>query len=241
MPVACLERAADEVAPLWRDAGLEPAPLCGVFGGTYVDICPPSFQGPGLPAGTPVELERPLFPAPPGALRPPWVDELAERRVVYVTLGTVFNDLGTFRILLDGLADLDATVVMTIGRGNDVDALGPLPPNAIVEQYVPQDFVLAHASVVVAHGGSGSILATFAHGLPSLLVPQGADQFDNAGRCAELAAGLVLMPGEVSAEAVRGAVATLLADASYRESARRLAGEIAAMPHPHDVAARLAA
>ena len=101
--------------------------------------------------------------------------------------------------------------------------------------------MLAHAAVVVAHGGSGSILATFARGLPSLLVPMGADQFDNAARCAELGAGLVLMPAELTADAVRAGVETLLRDTSYRDRAREVAHEIASMPHPRDVVPRLLA
>ena len=75
--------------------------------------------------------------------------------------------------------------------------------------------------------------------MPTLLVPQGADQFENAARCAELGAGLVLMPGHVSAASVRAAVETLLADASYRDRARALAAEIASMPSPSEVVARI--
>ncbi len=149
------------------------------------------------------------------------------------------NELSLFRTLLDGLAGLDVNVVATIGRGNDPAELAPLPANALVERYVPQSFLLAHAGVVVAHGGSGSILATFAAGLPTLLVPQGADQFENAGRCADLGAGLVLMPGEVTGDAVRDAVAMLLEDPAYRGGALDLAAEVAAMPEPRDVARRL--
>lgn len=241
VPVACFAQAAEEVEPLWRDAGLEPEPHCGAFGGLYVDICPPSFQTEGPPAGTPVELEQPRFPPPLGATPPAWLEALRDRPLVYVTLGTVVNTVEPFRVLLDGLAGLDVNVAMTVGRESDPAELGPLPANAIVERYVPQELLLPHASVVVAHGGSGSILATFAHGLPTLLVPQGADQFENAGRCAELGAGLVLMPGEVTAAAVRARVATLLADVSYRERAAALATEIASMPSPHEVAARIAA
>jgi MGT family glycosyltransferase len=153
----------------------------------------------------------------------------------------VFDDVATFRTLLDALEPLEVSVVMTVGRRTEPRALAPLPSNAIVEQYVPQEFVLPHASAVVAHGGSGSILATFARGLPTLLVPQGADQFDNARQCADIGAGLVLMPGDVTAETVRHGVETLLAEASYRERSAELADEIAAMPHPREVAPRLAA
>ncbi len=241
VPFASYERASVEVAHLWTELGIDPEPFCGAFGGTLVDICPPSFQTHELPPGLPVERLQPLFPSPEGTSQPAWIATLPDRPTVYVTLGTVRNELSLFRTLLDGLAGSDVNVVATIGRRNDPAELAPLPPNAVVERYVPQSFILPHAAVVVAHGGSGSILATFAEGLPTLLVPQGADQFENAGRCGELGAGLVLMPGEVTESAVRDAVRTLLDDPSYRHRAGELAAEIAAMPHPRDVARRLSA
>lgn len=239
VPRACWERAAEETRHLWTELGVPAEPLCGAFGGLYVDICPPSFQSDAVPPGVPVVPVRPLFPPPAAASPPAWLEALPARPTVYVTLGTVRNDLGLFRVLLDGLASLDVNVVATIGPGHDPGALGPLPANARVEGYVPQAFLLSRAAVVVSHGGSGSILATLAEGLPALLVPQGADQFDNAGRSAELGAGLVLMPGAVTAGAVTEAVATLLREASYRERARAIAAEIGAMPHPRDVVPRL--
>jgi UDP:flavonoid glycosyltransferase YjiC (YdhE family) len=70
-----------------------------------------------------------------------------------------------------------------------------------------------------------------------VLVPQGADQFDNARACQEAGAARVLMPEQVSPEAVREAArAVLQADAPERRAARELAGEIAAMPSAAHVA-----
>ena len=241
VPRACFERAAEETVSLWESVGLDPEPLCGAFRGTYVDPCAPSLQSEPFPDGTPVERVRPLFPALGDETAPAWLATLPDRPIVYVTLGTVHGELEVFRLLLDALAELDCTVVMTVGRGNDPAALAPIPANAVVERYVAQSFVLPHASVVVTHGGSGSMLAALAHALPSLFVPQGADQFDNAARCAELGVGIVLMPGDITVGAVRDAVATLLEAPSYRARARALAAEIASMPDPGDVARRLIA
>lgn len=240
VPLPCLEGAAEEIEPLWRDAGLEPDPYCGVFRGAYLDICPPSFQSERVPEGTAVVRLRPLFPAMPGERAPAWLGELPERPTVYVTLGTVRNDLGIFRLLLDALADLDCNVIATIGLDNDPASLDPVPANARVERYVSQSFVLPKASVVVGHGGSGSTLATLAHRLPSLLVPQGADQFENARQCVALGTGRALLPGDVTVEAVRDAVADLLGDTTYALNAGRIADEIAAMPTPDDTARTIA-
>ncbi|MDR7252520.1 UDP:flavonoid glycosyltransferase YjiC (YdhE family) [Nocardioides sp. BE266] len=99
------------------------------------------------------------------------------RPSIYVTLGTIFNkgsgDL--FDRLLTGLRDLDADVLLTIGRELDPADLGAQPPHVRVERFVPQGDVLPTVDLVVSHAGSGSLMAALAHGLPSLLLPLGAD------------------------------------------------------------------
>lgn len=241
VPLPCFERAAEATDPLWSELGLEPQPLGGVYACPYLDLCPPSFQSLAVPAGVRVEPIRPMFPPDPGETLPARLERLPERPTVYVTLGTMFNELELFRLILGALADVDCNVIATVGRTNDPEALGPLPANAFVEQYVAQALVLPHCAATVGHGGSGSTLAAFAHGIPTLFVPQGADQFENAVACAELGAGRVLMPGEVSGDAVREGVVALLEEASYRQRARSLAAEIAAMPAPERLVDVLAA
>ena len=90
---------------------------------------------------------------------------------------------------------------MTVGRGTDVAALGPLPENVRAEGWVPQDAVLARAAAVVGHGGYGTTLGALAHGVPLAVLPLfSSDQWHNAERVAGLGAGIAL-PG-----APRGAV-----------------------------------
>jgi UDP:flavonoid glycosyltransferase YjiC (YdhE family) len=230
VPVEAFTRAAESIAPLWRARGLEPPPLCGAFAGAYVDICPPSFQTNRPPVGTHVEWLRPVTAVPPTPTDPP---------TVYVTLGTAFNELELFRVLLEAVAEVDCSVIATIGRNNDPGALGAVPPNVQVERYVPQEEILPRCAATIGHGGSGSTLAALAYGLPMLLVPQGADQFENAKACAELGVARVLMPGEMAVDAVHDALVDLLADPVYRERARTVAAEIADMPPAEVVASTL--
>ena len=58
--------------------------------------------------------------------------------------------------------------------------LGAVPDHVRVESFIPQAEVLPGCGAVVCHGGSGTILAALAHGLPVVCIPQGADQFANA-------------------------------------------------------------
>ncbi len=241
VPRACFEQAAAEVESLWRDQGLDPEPLCGAFRGRYVDICPPSLQPEPAPDGVTVLRLRPAEPEALTGTSVPWGTRLPERPTVYVTLGTIFNALSIFRLLLDALADLDCNVIATIGSGNDPASLEPLPENAIVERYIPQAQVLPHVNLVVSHGGSGSMLAALAYGLPQLLLPQGADQFENANACRAASAARMLMPAQLSVVAVRAELVILLNNRSYAERAREIASEIAAMPSAAAVAAQLSA
>ena len=235
VPPAVLERAAAESEALWRDAGLTPEPYGGAFRGLYLDICPPSFQTEVVPAGARVEPLRPVFDPDPSETLPDWVERLPDRPTVYVTLGTVHNDPGVFRVLVAALAGVDCNVIVTVGRNNDPASLEPVPPNAVVERYIPQALLLPHCSAVVSHGGSGSVLATLAAGLPMLLVPQGADQFENAAHAARIGAARVLRRDELNEEAARATVISLLGEESYRASAQSVAAEIAAMPPPEEL------
>jgi UDP:flavonoid glycosyltransferase YjiC (YdhE family) len=73
-----------------------------------------------------------------------------------------------------------------------------------------------------------------------LLVPLGADQFDNAERCVEAGLARRLLPDQLDVDSARAAVAAMLEDDDARERAGRAAAEIAEMPAPAEVANRLA-
>jgi len=230
--------ASDAVASLWRAHGLEPRPYGGSCDHLYVDIYPPTLQdGPRSHLGR----ARPLRPVPFDAVggesdRAP--QKTAGRRRVYVTFGTLFNDIAAaFSAAVAGVAGLDVDVLVTVGPEGDPAALGVLPTNVRVERYVPQTAALPGCAAVVSHAGSGTFLAALGLGIPQLCMPQAAGQFVNARRGAAAGAALALDPTEVSAEAVAGAVRRLLDDASFAAAVRSVAAEIAAMPAPDQVAA----
>ena len=205
IPAACHERAADAVRALWDAVGLAPEPWNGMYRGAYVDICPPSLAGETVPNGTPTYPRRPATPTRTGS-QPPWQPAHPGLPNVYVTFGTVLDEADVLRLLLDALATVDCNVLMTVGRGGDPASLEPWPPNATIERFVPQADVLPHCSAVVSHGGSGTTYGALAHGLPLLLLPHAADQFENAGAARAAGVAEVLMPHEIETTAVRSAV-----------------------------------
>jgi MGT family glycosyltransferase len=136
--------------------------------------------------------------------------------------------MALFRVALDAIADLPVRALFTTGRGVDASTLGAMPDNVHVEAFVPQRDVLPHAAAVVCHGGSGTVLGTLAAGVPMVVVPLGADQPHNAQRIADVGAGLAAPSAD--ATTLRTAVARVLAENAFRNHARRLADEIAALP-----------
>ncbi len=132
-------------------------------------------------------------------------------------------------------------MILTVGRNQDPADFGPQPSNVRIERYIPQSLLFPHCDVVVCHGGSGTVLAALSWGLPLLVLPQGANQFWNAERCAALGTGIRLLPGEVSPASVRRAVVALLKEPRFRYRAGELAAEIQHMPSPSELVATLQA
>jgi len=238
-PLEVFALTAEAVAPQWAERGLAVPQLAGMSAHALLTISPPSLDL-DLPDAfaEQVHLLRPVGYDAPGAAAPPtWLTELADRPTIYATLGTMFNtNRDMFRAILDGLADEDVTVIMTIGDNNDPSWLDPIPANAHVERYVPQSKLLDHCAAVVSHGGSGTILPALGRGIPQVLLPQGADNFTNAARCHRAGAGLTVLPEDVTATDVRAALRRALHEPSIAAAARHIASEIAAMPPPSEAA-----
>ena len=100
------------------------------------------------------------------------------------------------------------------------------------------DWLTEHYDAVLCHGGSGTTLATLHAGLPLVLVPQGADQFENALACEKAGAAQVIRPEDLDVTAVRSAVSAVIGeDSRERAASRRLAQEISDMPTAQDAVA----
>lgn len=177
---------------------------------------------------------RPLRPdagkVPAGATVPDSFLRLPHPRTVYLTLGTVYTSAEIWRGLLEAVADLPVNVLATTGNALDPALLGTLPPNVAVERFVPQALLLPLCSAVICHAGAGTALGALASGLPLVLLPMGADQFENAAAVASAGAGIVLDPESATPVAIRTALGRVLDAESYQRAARAVADSIAELP-----------
>lgn len=218
-----------------------------------IDRTPPSLEMPGYVAPANAINVRPETFDGSGEL-PAWFDDLGERPLVYVTLGTVMNgNVRLFRLIADALADQPLDVVIALGDGIPREALGEVAGNIRVGGYLPQARILERASAVVSHGGYNTVSAALGAGLPLFLLPIGADQPYNTERCITAGAALGVIqpqpPGPPTAApppftppdpaVIRDGTRRLLDEPAFREAARAIAAEIAAMPTADYAAERL--
>jgi MGT family glycosyltransferase len=157
---------------------------------------------------------------PGAAWTSPWPKD-DPRPLVLVGFSTTFQDqAGALQRVLDGLGSLPVRVLLTTGETIDPDELRA-PGNAFVIRKAAHGAVMREAGVVVTHGGHGTVIRAMAAGLPTLVVPHGRDQHDNAARVTARDAGLEL-PAQASAEEFAEAVRRLLAEPQFRTAAQAM-------------------
>ena len=228
-----LDLVADALSPLWSVSGQRVDRHRALVGDLLVDTVPLSLAR-GVPATDATRMRPTSVPATtPAPEDPP---------LVHVTFGTVaHHDLDALRCVVEALGDEPIRVVATIGNGDRPAWVDALPANATVERYVPHAQLLPRCSALVHHGGAGTMFAALAHGLPQVIVPTAADQFDNAATMREADLAVTLDADALTSQSVRAAVRAALGSSTIRAGAREVATEIRAMPDAASVAATLRA
>jgi MGT family glycosyltransferase len=148
--------------------------------------------------------------------------------LVYVSLGTIFNDrLEFYRTCLTAFAGAPFRVLISTGSKVDRLALGPPSENILLREHVPQLEVLKLANLFITHGGMNSVSEALAFGVPLLVFPQHGDQHLVAARVAELGAGLPLGGSDLSAQKLRAMTEMLLREPRFAASASAIAAQSA--------------
>ncbi|AKG35567.1 macrolide family glycosyltransferase [Paenibacillus durus] len=148
-------------------------------------------------------------------------EQLEGKKVIYISLGTVFNkDSKLYEIFFKTFADTDAVVVMT-AYNVDLSEF-EIPDNFIVRNFVPQSEILKYTDVAITHAGMNSTSDLLYHEVPFVAIPIGADQPYMAGRSAELGAAISLDKDTLTPERLKDSVEKVLNDPSYAENIKKI-------------------
>lgn len=221
------EAANDVLAPRLRKLALQqlppPQPL--------IEICPPALCSEKRAADV-----QPIRFVAANSQRQlePWMYTRTERKHrVLITAGTRGgqsreHNAELLRRLSETLSKLDIEVLVA-GPDEMVDDLRAVLGEARVGWF-PMD-VLAHTcDVIVHHGGGTTAMTAMAAGTPQLVIPQEDYQVACCRPITEFGAGILLEPGQDTADNIAQACQTILGDAAYRQRTQTLAAEIATMP-----------
>lgn len=208
-------------------AGIDPALVEASLRAPEMVLCPKAFDFPNaLHAGrtlyfieASVDLSRREPPFDWGPVNP-------EEPFVYCSLGSqghCYREAPRFfRTVLDAMAaEPRRRMVMSVGRV-DPEGPGPVPPNVHLVRWAPQLEVLKKASMMITHGGIGTVKECIFFGIPMIAFPGGREQplttarivFHGMGRRGDI---LHITPGQV-AELIQ----EVERNPSYRERTREM-------------------
>jgi UDP:flavonoid glycosyltransferase YjiC (YdhE family) len=228
-----LTHAAGPIDVLRREAGLNPDNGAALRAAPVFTSFPASADGRATVAGDPVpfRVRGPRDIVNAEAVVPDWA-QTGGLPLVYVTFGTIaagFPDQHVvFRAAREAVAGLPVRVLLSTGAAMDANLLGTIPDNVTVCEWVEQSEIFPRAAALMCHGGSGSVLAGLALGLPMVIASLFADQPRNARAVEAAGAGIAVFDPDPAS--LRAALERVLSDAGLRDGARRIAAEMAAMP-----------
>jgi len=194
----------------------------------FLQLSAAEFEYPRTDLSENVRFVGPVLPrASAEAVLPPWWDEIdgAACPVIHVTQGTIDNrdPQRLIRPTIEALARRDVLVIVSTG-GRPVAGIGDLPANVRAAEFLPYDRLFPLTDVYVTNAGFGGTQFALSHGVPIVAAGDSEDKPEVAARVAWSGVGVNLGTGTPDAASIARAVDTVLAEPSYRERARCVAG-----------------
>jgi glycosyltransferase len=237
-----------------------------LFGQWTVDMMPPGINFATSARKIPMRWVPYTSPIP----MPDWLYPVPERPRVALSLGMSIRsflkaDWDFTATLLEGLGDLDVEVVATL-NADQLASVPRIPDNVRVVEYVPLDYLMPTCSLLIHHGGLGSMAPAGYFGVPQLVVDFTDSRFKGApltkdsdetpdspryklapvtgAYVSSFGAGEVLdlaRPYQEAVQTVREQVTRVLKEPSFADGAARLRRDLLSAPSPADLVPTLEA
>lgn len=121
---------------------------------------------------------------------------------------------------------LNRRAVLLTGSPGLRERLGSLGKDVLAVDYAPHGALFSRACAVVHHGGIGTTQEALRAGRPSLVVPHGFDQPDNAARVKRLGAGDVLPARRYRGDRAAAKLRAMLDDDALRARAEAIGRDL---------------
>ncbi len=231
-----------------KGLGLPPLPCSFLASGVlladaYLQPTVPAFEydfGTLLPT---IHFIGALPPPPSTAPTPDWWADLdGPRKLVLVTQGTLANfDFGELvEPTLAALAGRDDLLVVVTTGGRPLENIkGPIPANARLASFLDYEELLPRLALLVTNGGYGTVSLALRAGVPIVSAGVTEEKAEIGTRIGWSGVGIPLGSNNPGVEAIRDAVERVLVEPSFRERARAMAADFAALDTPREIFAIL--
>jgi UDP:flavonoid glycosyltransferase YjiC (YdhE family) len=177
------------------------------------------------------------------AVVPKWLWQKPEKPRIALTMGLSHATQGVMFAMemhdaLKELSRLDVEVVATVPEAAQRE-LEWVPDNTRLVSYVPLAALVPTCSVVVNHGGFGTLATTALHGVPQVIVPWDSDGPALAQRAAAAGAAFAIHPSQANGTMLRQRILRIFQEGALMPGAARLQAEMLEMPSPNEVAAEI--
>lgn len=149
-------------------------------------------------------------------------DRLADKKVVYISLGTLHNNNASFyNMCIRAFRRTEYVVVISIGFQIDPRALMDCPDNFIIKHSVPQQILLKQVDLFITHAGMNSVNEAICHGVPMLLLPHQFEQYLIAKKVEEMGIGRRMSIKKITPSILFKTVYGLINDLTYKKQAEK--------------------
>jgi MGT family glycosyltransferase len=135
---------------------------------------------------------------------------LISKSLVYISLGTVFNEkMNLFLLLLLAFSSTHYRIIVSTGKNEDIyNKLKEFnkASNIEIHLFIDQIEVLSKASLFITHAGFNSIYEGAYFTVPMLMIPHNPEQYINAKRVQALNGGLILEKKDLTLDGIHNAI-----------------------------------
>jgi len=169
-----------------------------------------------------IKMVGPVFWDGGGRKLPKWYKEVEKKEnIIYVTAGGT-GDKGVFLKILEYLKDTNFTIVATTGNTLKPTDVTNYYPNLFVTDYLPGDWIMSRAKLIIFPGGNSTVYQSLNYGVPQICTPLHIDQEDNANQLERLETGILINPySNLKKNILLDTVERIITDKKYRTNARK--------------------
>ncbi len=153
------------------------------------------------------------------------IEQLSANKLILISFGNIHDPgIEFYKNCIEAFKDIDAQVIMVISSFTDLEELGNIPANFIVQRTgtIPQLKILERTSLFIMHGAGGGTREAVWYSVPMIAVPQTYEQYIISLQIEAQGVGICLQPEEVNVELLRQTALKILEDSSFQANSNRI-------------------